>query len=215
MNNNEIEKIIDKINLQAKKEKMNKLLTGALSIFTFLLLWQLLCIFELFDPRKIASPLEIIQSMITKLVDKRPDGNTLLQNIWASFRLATTGFLIAVIIGLPLGLLMGWYRPIDAFVSPIFEILRPLPPIAWIPIVIVLLGIGIVAKAFIIFFTTFVPIVINSYVGIKSTNKIHIEYAKTCGYSNWNIFLKVGVPSAMPLAFAGMKIALGVDGALW
>jgi len=52
--------------------------------------------------------------------------------------------------------------------------------------------------------------VINAYVGIKSTNKTHIEYARTCGYSNWRIFLKVGVPSAMPLAFAGMQIALGV-----
>jgi len=155
MNNNEIEKIKDKINLQVKTEKMNKLLTGALSIFTFLLIWQLLCLFEIFDPQKIASPLEIIKSMITKLTDKRPDGNTLLQNMWASFRLAMTGFIFAVMVGLPLGLLMGWYKPIDAFVSPIFEMLRPLPPIAWIPIVIVLLGIGIVAKAFIIFFHHF------------------------------------------------------------
>ena len=119
------------------------------------------------------------------------------------------GFGLALVVGLPLGLLMGWYRPLDRFVRPIFEIIRPLPPIAWIPIVIVILGIGTVAKSFIIFFTTFVPIVINSYTGIRETNQVYINFARTCGYSDWRIFRTVGIPSAMPLTFAGMVLALG------
>ena len=152
---------------------------------------------------------QVIDVIITKIGDPRPDGNTLIENILSSFKLAMIGFFLALIVGLPLGLLMGWYRPLDKLVKPIFELIRPLPPIAWIPIVIVLLGIGTVAKSFIIFFTTFVPIVINSYTGIRETNQVYINYAKTCGYSNWRVFWTIGIPSAMPLAFAGMVIALG------
>ena len=190
-------------------ERRKALLLGILSIITFLLIWQLVCTFHLVGENALVSPIKVIQAIFIKVGDTKPDGNTLLQNIWSSFKLAMIGFVLAVVVGLPLGLLMGWYRPLDRFVRPIFEIIRPLPPIAWIPIVIVLLGIGTVAKSFIIFFTTFVPIVINSYTGIRETNQVYINFAKTCGYSNWRTFLTVGIPSAMPMTFAGMTIALG------
>lgn len=203
------QKYVEKLRLERRRDRRKAFLLGVISIFLFLVVWQLLCTFRVVKENALVSPLEIIRSIFIKIGDTRPDGNTLLENIWSSFKLAMIGFCLALVIGLPLGLLMGWYRPLDRFVRPIFEIIRPLPPIAWIPIVIVLLGIGIVAKSFIIFFTTFVPIVINSYTGIRETNPVYINFAKTCGYSNWRIFLTVGIPSAMPLAFAGMIISLG------
>lgn len=202
-------KEIKKLQLAKKKDKRNTILLGVLSVGGFLLIWYTLCATGIVDSRVLVSPLDVLETTITKLTDSRPEGSTLLANVGASFYLAIVGFCLSVVIGLPLGLLMGWYKPVDKFVRPIFEIIRPLPPIAWIPIIIVLLGIGTVAKSVIIFFTTFVPIVINAYAGIKETQKVHINFAKTCGYSNWRIFLTVGVPSAMPLSFAGMKIALG------
>lgn len=198
-----------KLRLEKRRERRKTLILGIISILVFLTIWQLLCTFQIVGEKALVSPLRVIQAIFTKIGSTKPDGNTLLQNIWSSFKLAMIGFFLALVIGLPLGLLMGWYRPLDRFVRPIFEIIRPLPPIAWIPIVIVLLGIGTVAKSFIIFFTTFVPIVINSYTGIRETNPVYINFAKTCGYSNWRIFCTVGIPSAMPLAFAGMVIALG------
>ncbi|MEZ4358322.1 MAG: ABC transporter permease [Eubacteriales bacterium] len=121
---------------------------------------------------------------------------------------AVTGLLAAVLIGTPLGLLMGWYKGFDRFVSPIFELVRPIPPIAWIPLMIVWVGIGLTARAIIIFAAAFVPCVINSYTGIKSTSRVHINVAKTFGASNFQMFRKVGVPSSMPMAFAGMRVAL-------
>lgn len=90
-----------------------------------------------------------------------------------------------------------------------FEILRPIPPISWIPLTILWLGIGIKAKAFIIFFAAFIPCVINSATGIEQTNKTLINVAKTCGASNVEIFFKVGIPSALPIMFAGIRVALG------
>lgn len=204
-----MENAIRTLKKKEKQKKQTTILCGIISIAVFLCVWQLLCTLKIVSGDVLASPLQVIDAIITKIGDPRPDGNTLIENILSSFKLAMIGFFLALIVGLPLGLLMGWYRPLDKLVKPIFELIRPLPPIAWIPIVIVLLGIGTVAKSFIIFFTTFVPIVINSYTGIRETNQVYINYAKTCGYSNWRVFWTIGIPSAMPLAFAGMVIALG------
>lgn len=203
------QRIAEKLRLERRRDRRKAMILGMISILLFLTVWELLCVFHIVRENALVSPVEVVRAIFVKVVDTRPDGNTLLENIWSSFKLAMIGFGLALVIGLPLGLLMGWYRPLDRFVRPIFEIIRPLPPIAWIPIVIVLLGIGTVAKSFIIFFTTFVPIVINSYTGIRETNQVYINFAKTCGYPGWRIFWTVGVPSAMPLAFAGMVIALG------
>lgn len=204
-----IDVVVERLRREKKKEKRRVLFLGMLSIVVFLLIWQSVCVFHIVGENALVSPIKVVQAIFTKIGDTRPDGNTLLQNIWSSFKLAMIGFGLALVVGLPLGLLMGWYRPLDRFVRPIFEIIRPLPPIAWIPIVIVILGIGTVAKSFIIFFTTFVPIVINSYTGIRETNQVYINFARTCGYSDWRIFRTVGIPSAMPLTFAGMVLALG------
>lgn len=203
------EREASKLRTARKREACLTILTGTGSILAFLLIWQMLCSLGIADQRMLVSPIEVIKAVFIKVTDPRPDGNTLFVNIFASFKLAMTGFLLALAVGLPMGLLMGWYKPLDKLIRPIFELIRPLPPIAWIPIIIVLLGIGTAAKSFIIFFTTFVPIVINSYTGIRETSQVHINFAKTCGYSNWRIFLTVGIPSAMPLSFAGMVIALG------
>ncbi len=93
-------------------------------------------------------------------------------------------------------------------VRPIFDAIRPIPPIAWIPIAILWLGIGMPAKAFIIFLAAFVPCVINSYTGIRLTNPVLIRVAEIYGASNFETFRKIGVPSAIPMIFTGMKLSL-------
>ena len=85
----------------------------------------------------------------------------------------------------------------------------PIPPISWIPLTIIWMGIGLQAKAFIVFFSAFVPCVINSYTGVKQTNPVLINVSKTCGASNIETFFKIGIPSAMTMAFAGIRVALG------
>ena len=77
-----------------------------------------------------------------KFANKAPDGNVLWVNILASLQVALSGFLAAIIIGVPLGLVMGWWTYADRFIRPIFELVRPVPPIAWIPLVVVWMGIG-------------------------------------------------------------------------
>lgn len=201
-----------RIALVQKKRKQEKRMYTLLSIVgvaVFLLLWELASDTGIVNSRYIAPPSKIVKLFFTKLTDPNPDGAVLGVNILASLQVSLTGFALAVLIGVPLGLLMGWYRGFDSFVRPIFEIVRPIPPVSWIPLTIVWMGIGLQAKAFIVFFSAFVPCVINSYTGIRQTNPVLINFAKTCGASNFTIFLKIGIPSSLTMVFAGVRVALG------
>lgn len=204
-----VSKRLNALRKQRKVASTKKAVLGICSIVGFFVLWQLLVTLGVINTRYIASPLEVIQGVIGKVTDPRPDGATLGTHILSSFQVAFSGFFLSIIIGAPLGLLMGWYKPVDKFFRPLFEVIRPIPPISWIPISILFLGIGVEAKAFIIFFSGFVPTLINSYTGVQLTNQTLINVGKTCGASNRKIFFTIGIPSAMPMVFAGFKLSLG------
>lgn len=178
-------------------------------VLAFFLAWEALVLTGLVDSKKLCDVLQIFKLFLTKFSDPNPDGAVLLVHIWSSLKVALVGFLLAVAIGVPLGWLMGWYRGFDAFMRPIFEIIRPIPPVSWIPLTIVWLGIGLPAKAFIVFFAAFVPCLINSYTGIRQTKEVLKNVGKTFGASYFTVFWKVGIPSSLVMAFAGVKVAIG------
>ena len=192
-----------------KEEWIRYYLLCFTGIFLFFALWQLAVVSGIADAKLLPTPLKVFRTIIQKFHIKEPDGNTMLVNILASLEVALSGFFLAIVIGIPLGLVMGWYRVAEAFFRPIFELVRPVPPIAWIPLVVVWFGIGLRAKALIIFFSAFVPCVINSYTGIQLTNRTYINVAKTFGASETEIFYKIGIPSSLPMVFAGIRVALG------
>lgn len=193
-----------------KEWKFNVVLP-TLTIVVFLLLWELVVGVGIVSSTYLPKPSQLADTFVEKLYYAEPEGATLGQNIVSSLQTSFSGFLVAVLIGVPLGLCMGFYEPVDRFVKPIFEIIRPIPPIAWIPLTIVMLGIGFKAKMFIICFAAFVPCVMNSYTGIKLTNPTLKNVAKTCGASNFQIFTKVCIPSALQMVFAGVRLALGAS----
>lgn len=193
---------------QRKDSAKYAFLTAA-GILGFFLIWQLVLETGIVSSRILSKPTEVIHLFFVKLSDKSPDGSLLQTNILTSLQLSLTGLGLAIAVGVPLGWIMAWYEDVDLFVRPIFEVIRPIPPISWIPLTILWLGIGLKAKAFIIFFSAFIPCVINSYTGIKLASPVLINVAKTCGASKFTIFYKVGIPASLPMVFAGMRIALG------
>jgi ABC-type nitrate/sulfonate/bicarbonate transport system permease component len=194
-----------------RKKKINFKIISVLSVLSFIVIWQLVTdVFNFFPPYIIPSPYQVFSAFIYKLTNPLPDGGTLWANTWASLKLALTGFALGVVVGVPLGIFSAWYKKVDLFVRPIFDLIRPIPPVAWIPFMILLLGIGFVAKIPIIFFAAYIPSMINSYSGIKHTPLAYIWTAKTFGASNFTILRKVAIPYALPMIFAGLRIGLGI-----
>jgi NitT/TauT family transport system permease protein len=194
---------------QIRKTQYQNTMLSIIGVLGFLMIWQFLGTTSLIDNRYLSTPIRIINLFMVKLTDPNPDGAVIGVNVMSSLTIALAGFGLAIIIGVPLGLFMGWYKGFDSFMRPLFEIIRPIPPVSWIPLTIVWLGIGLKAKALIVFFAAFVPCLINSYTGIRQTNEVLKNVAKTCGASNFTIFWKVGIPSSLTLMFAGIKVAIG------
>src|SRR5690348_17207855 len=157
-------------------------------VATFVVLfaaWHLLTtVTQMISPGRFPSPAEtwdaLRQISIVGYADAR-----LPVHIVQSVKLVLYGFCAAVIVGVPLGLAMGWSRSFEAFANPTFLLLRPIPPLAWIPLAIVWLGLGDAAKVMVIWFAAFVPVVINSYAGVRTIEPHLIEAARMLGVPRW------------------------------
>ena len=124
-------------------------------------------------------------------------------------KIALGGYVVGVIVGVPLGIAMAWNRKFEMFAKPLFDISRPIPALAWIPLMILWLGIGYWSKVGIIFFAAFISATINSYAGIKRTSQVHLWVASTFGATNMQMLFKVAIPTALPMIFTGLRLALG------
>jgi taurine transport system permease protein len=133
---------------------------------------------------------------------------TLLQHALHSLKLVAMGFAVAVSVGVPLGLLMGWNRKAEALINPVFSMIRPIPPLAWIPLAILWLGLGDAAKIMVIFFAAFVPSVINTYTGVRNIDPPLIEAAQMLGTGRRKFLFEVLVPASLPMIFTGLRLSL-------
>ncbi len=185
-------------------------IASLVSVIAFFIAWELITdVFHLVKPYSLPSPIKVFDTFIKKLYSTSPDGSTLPQHIWASLQVALLGFGCGSLIGIPLGILMGWYKVFDRIVKPVFDFIRPIPPVGLIPIMVLLFGIGLKAKVAVIFFSAFIPCVINAYSGIKETKEIHLWVARTFGASNIQMLFTVAIPTALPMIFTGFRVALG------
>ena len=124
------------------------------------------------------------------------------------FAIGMTG---GMIIALPIGMIMGWFNLVDIFLDPIVEILRPIPPLAWIPFAIIWFGITNTSAGFIIFIGAVFPILINTYVGFRSLPRVYVESAKVLGATkDIDLIRYVALPFALPSIAAGIRIAMGI-----
>lgn len=182
-----------------------------LSIAVFLVFWQLIVDCEVIPKWLLASPLQVLQLFIYKINNVNPDGAVLIDHIVISLQEAVIGYALALLVGIPLGLAMGWFVLAEGLARPIFELIRPIPPVAWIPLAIFWFGIGLAGKAFIIWASGLVPCVINSFVGVRMANPTLIRMARTYGASDWEIFKTICIPSALPMVFGGLQVALAAS----
>ena len=184
-------------------------LISVFSIIGVLFVWLLVTdIFHLVSPQSLPSPIKVFKTFVIKFWTKAPEGSTMLQHIGASLQVALTGYFLGVVIGIPLGIFMAWYEDVDVFVRPLFDLLRPIPGIAWIPVMIILFGIGLLSKAMVIFLSAFIACVVNAYSGISQTKDVHLWVGETFGASNWQLLTQIALPTAIPMIMTGMRVAL-------
>lgn len=187
-----------------------RLLGGLLTVVGMLALWTLTTQWtHAISPERFPSPSDVYKAALQ--IGTPPAGyagTTIWHHIGASLELVMLGFLAAVITGVPLGLAMGWSRRFEAFFNPVFLMIRPIPPLAWIPLAIVWFGFGINAKIFVVWFAAFVPSVINTYTGVRSVDPVLIAAARVHGANDWRVLRDVIVPGSFPLMFSGLRLSL-------
>lgn len=194
---------------KTRKKKFNpvKFGTGVFAIGCFLALWYWGTREGTSLHRFMPNPTDVVQRLIYLMTNK-VGPLTIWGHMLNSLRRVMVGFLIASTAGIILGLGMGWNRTIEAIFRPIFEVFRPIPPLAWISIAIVWFGLGEGGKYFIIFVSGFSNVTINVYTGAKSVDPELIGAAKMLGCSDRKIFTSIVIPSSVPYIFTGLQIAI-------
>jgi NitT/TauT family transport system permease protein len=172
-------------------------------------IWTLMAASGLVHALFLPSPVEVAGKFVD-LTQKPFVGYTLQHHLLSSFGRFAIGFGLAAVIGVPLGLLMGWFRWLDEIVSPLFDALRFVAPIAWVPFAALWFGTGIGGPVLIIFSGAFPPCVINAYRGAKYVEVYYIEAARMLGASNWRIITEVLLPASVPSIVAGLRVSAGL-----
>ncbi len=167
-------------------------------------LWYLIRASGLVSPALVPAPHEVLERFVTLA------GDRLALDVWMSTRRVFTGVLLGVLVAVPVGFCLGWYRGVRQFADPVINFFRALPPIALIPLVIVYFGIGEIAKTVILFYASFFAAVIVLYEGIAQISPIYIRVARTLGANDLEIFGRVIVPLTVPHILTAVRVALGV-----
>jgi NitT/TauT family transport system permease protein len=147
--------------------------------------------------------------VVSGTVELIRDG-TLWEHIGASLFRVGTGFLLAVVVAVPLGLWMGWVRGAFTTLNPIFQMLRPISPIAWIPIAILWFGVGNASPIYLIFISSVFPMIVQTTVGVHTIERRYLRAAQNFGGSRYRLFRQVVIPAVLPQIIVGMRIGLGV-----
>ena len=173
---------------------------------------RLFCHLGLYCPAQLlgsslATPREVVEQL-GHMANTKLAGKTLWGHMWASTRRILIGFSFAAVFAIPLGLFMALNRYVNAIVKPVFDLFKPMPPIAWISIAILWFGIGEPSKIFIIIIGTFVPALLNAYGGIRLIDPILYDVVRVLGGNRTDEIIQVSFPAAFPAIFAGLQIAM-------
>ena len=170
-----------------------------------LALWAVIGAAEVFHPSLFPPPWEVGATLFTMMAD-----GELFRHIAVSLSRVFFGFTVATLIAIPLGIAMGLSRRVFLFVEPLVEFLRPVPPLALIPLAVVWFGIGWTSKVFLISYGCFFAIVVNTVAGMRAVEPVHVRAAQALGASRWHILIHVVLRSAVPDIVVGLRLALGL-----
>lgn len=178
-----------------------------LPILSLIILWQM--VFQAGVIRVMPSPLQVLRTLLSLI--SRTDGPwpLLVVHVGSSLLRIGAGFGLAMVLGVSVGLLMGMNRYVGFFLRPIFSLLLPLPTLAWVPILLIIFGIGDLTVIIAIFLGGFFSIAYNTASGVRAIDRDLVRAARTMGASPWELFSKVLFPGSMVAVLAGLRLAIG------
>lgn len=172
-----------------------------LGVLVVLLLWQAVATWQVINPAIFPGPLTVVRDAVSQVPLDR-----LLGHVGLSLARIGQGFAIGGTLGIVIGVAAGWYRWLGNIVRTPIELLRPIPPLAWIPLALIWFGLGESSKVFIIFLGAFFPVVTNAYKGMTSIDPDLMRAAQTMGLSGWRLLLRVALPAALPDIATGVRV---------
>lgn len=184
------------------------LVVSVATVVALMLLWTLAASLRLVSPVFLPSPLTVLRSLATVATTGFVD-STLAQHTLASLGRIFGALAAAIAIGVPAGVAIASSRVGKGILDPIVEFLRPLPPLAYLPLIIIWLGIGEASKITVIALAMLPPIIISTASGVRSASKDHINAARSFGATRWQVLWHVILPGAVPSILTGTRIALG------
>jgi ABC-type nitrate/sulfonate/bicarbonate transport system permease component len=182
---------------------------GALGLLLFFGIWSAVSLSGLTSAQFLPAPFEVAGRFF-QLLGTPSAGGTLPEHLASSFLRFSYGFLLGALIGVPLGLLMGWYPTLDDVVTPVFDALRFIAPIAWVPFAALWFGTGVGGPILVIFAGAFPPCLINAYRGARFVSRPLIEAAQMLGTGNARIILEVLLPASTASIIAGLRVSAGL-----
>jgi NitT/TauT family transport system permease protein len=168
--------------------------------------WEAAGRLGLINPLFLPAPSRALAATLARIPPAELAGNvaaSLVRILW--------GFSLGAILGISLGVALGWYRRLDTLFRPLIDLLRPIPPLAWIPIAIVWFGLGEPSKVFVIFLGAFFPVWTNTYKGMTTIDPILLRAAQTMGYRGTSLLFRVAVPAIMPDIATGVRVGWGLS----
>src|SRR6516162_1142619 len=182
-----------------------KKILGTLAVGLFLLIWELIGnTFQMINPMFMSAPSLVWKAAVQLFVSGE---------IWNGLRVSgiefAWGYLLSVIVGVPFGIAIGWYKKFAYICDPFVNAMNATPRVALLPLVIIWLGIGILSKVGIIFLGAVFPLIINTRDGVKTTPHNLLTAARSFGASEWQIFKSVVIPSTVPFILTGLRLAIG------
>ncbi len=175
----------------------------------FVAVWEVVSIYG----QRINPQLDVMLPPPTAVISAAADliaRGVLLTNILDSLKRVVLAVVAATVLGVPLGLAMGWSPRFRSVVDPLLEFIRPIPPLAWIPLSILWFGIGDIQIVYIIFLAAFFPVVLNSLAGARDVDTYLVRAGLSLGARPRELFLTVVLPAALPHVFTGMRVGLGI-----
>lgn len=192
--------------MELLNQKTRNVIFGLIIPVIVLVIWQVAVILEWLPQSLIASPTQIVADFWVFIKN-----GELFEHIFISLYRLSVGFVVGSLLGLATGIAVGTSKLLEKLLGPIIQFLAPIPPIVWIPLLIIIFGIGEVSKIILLVVASFFVLFINTVQGIRSTDQKYVDVAHVYNKSNFDLIRTILLPSSLPNIFTGMRLALGLS----